>query len=326
MLRVLSSPPKLNRFEMLNDFWHNLNTHIIVVSSSLANLNFRPREKNIIPFAHMTLLQTQSIQRFAYEVLRNSDDFSPTSEDQDIFCELNEFTNGSATLTSIAAPLLAQSKPLEFANKISLQNIDPQTKAIRRYISFEDVSELPKNEKYDAYTSLCQLVKVVGLGQAEVLLFCLSLFPCSPIPERVLQQMLNLLTDSEEKARKWKEQLIRCKLLYKYPQAVIVPPRSFSSSHEGLFKMGMYCVSYIVSTALEAKEMKDIDKAAALSVAYKALERLSNNIHESDSRLLVHYLCGFTSLLLLKADEYAKRKIITEDCYEVIRKLHEKLC
>jgi hypothetical protein len=296
VLHVFSTPLQWNRFEMMKKFLQDHNTHIIVACHSNFKPDIRPRD-TAVELAIGPMSWTQSIQRFAYEVLKSSDDFTPTTNDQDTFLELYNFTNGSSTLTSVAAALLAQATRAgsisEFTDKVYLKYDTP--------------------DDYDLDDSACELVNAVGLDpKAKDLLFCLSLFPCSPIPERVLQQMLNLLTDSEEKARKWKEQLIRCKLLYKYPQAVIVPPRSFSSSHEGLFKMDMYCVSNSIATALWRQETNEIDsKTMALKLAYKTLNALSENT----SQLLVYYLCGLAYSLEDKGRTTELK----------VKKLHQKL-
>ena len=287
---------------MMKKFLQDHNTHIIVACHSNFKPDIRPRD-TAVELAIGPMSWTQSIQRFAYEVLKSSDDFTPTTNDQDTFLELYNFTNGSSTLTSVAAALLAQATRAgsisEFTDKVYLKYDTP--------------------DDYDLDDSACELVNAVGLDpKAKDLLFCLSLFPCSPIPERVLQQMLNLLADSEENARKWKEQLIGCKLLYNYPHAVIVPPRSFSS-HEGLLKMDMYCISNSVATALLCQETNAKDKTAAFDLAHEALNSLRSEImqeNESDSQLLAHYLCGLAFSLQSKAGKHNNR-------YEY---LYQKLC
>ena len=96
---------------------------------------------------------------------------------------------------SVGASFLSPSKPAT-AVAGGVVGADEKTDLLQGDFSPSSSSSLI-NVQYDPWSSVLKLVRAAKLHpQAEVLLYCMSLFPCCPLPKRLVKKMAEYLVET----------------------------------------------------------------------------------------------------------------------------------
>ena len=96
---------------------------------------------------------------------------------------------------SVGASFLLPSKPAT-AVAAGVVGADEKTDILQGDFSPSSSSSLI-NVQYDPWSSVLKLVRAAKLDpQAEVLLYCMSLFPCCPLPKRLVKKMADYLVET----------------------------------------------------------------------------------------------------------------------------------
>ena len=170
---------------------------------------------------------------------------------------------------------------------------------------------------YDSWQSIIKLVEQYNLSPEEhLLLFCLSIFSCSPVPMHVVLQLSAVIAKASNQPHlsgSLHSALFNLHLLRCYPAPVILHPSLTveDSEHEFLY------VPELISRALWKDGMSNVDKAVTISTVYKALRALQPS-SGSDAVVLksLHGLCA----LLLEVCEQ-NYELVGKQCYQEVYRL-----
>ena len=306
-----------------------------------------------------TLSTIDSTQRIVYEISKQYY-LKANNNDQAIFEKLAEFTSGSPLIVDIAAQVLLKfvqensDEPSEGLNKFadsvqlsksrkffhksplasSFRGIDDtyfQVRAISDTLTrlVPNITSVPPNHtdvwesesEYDSWDSIGALIQRCVTTPGEMLLLqALSIFGCIPIPIQLVTTMSSLIAQSSGHSHLGgilHERLMEAKLILRYPQPVVLHSsytKDDKASEEPLF---LYLPQYLAS---QLWLCNDIDQVMAVTVAYKALQKV---IEEKNAELL-HFYLGLippleekTALLDLGA--------VKKHCYEAVYELYLQL-
>ena len=339
----------------------NPNTHIVVISKNYAPPDALLKEVDqqlmrgcrVIDLEPLSMIHTT--QRIVHSVL-NAHHLAPTSEDQNFFEKLAEFTSGSPVLTDVATALLlselkhdSQDKPrdihetlVNFKNQLSLEEIGPSTKpvtvvrreppkgiAVAREISknvYDHIDSIKETEQdpwctsstYDSWQAVTMLVDQCSLtAEEKQLLYAVSMFSCCPIPMSMVTEVSSMIAKASQK------------------------PHISTGLQSKLFKMHLmkqYPLPVILHPSLDTQKQstepefiympqyiaravwKDMmsprDKVMALSTSFTALRTLAGNMNSSDTG----FLSGLCSLLI-EAYEL-NYELMGKKCYQEVYKLY----
>ena len=343
-LFVFDNMTHLPNSEDLLRILKNQFVHVIVLSMSFTSPDKLVKEidhklvrgckfHNIEP-----LTKIHSTQRMVHTLLKKLD-VTPANADQEMFENLAEFTTGSPVVVGIASEVVLscydRSKIDAVPHLNNMLSIDPkdvQTPPGGAEVNlvsktFDSSQECKKfyqtDSAYDSWDSISKLLEECDLSQEESLLLnSLSIFGRNPIPFSFVIELSSLITQSTQRvhlAATLHRKLLQFKLVKRYPHPVVFHPvlvKKFTDTQTSQEPEFVY-VPQQLSTCLW-NLMEEVDKVAALSVAYSALTL---------------YLCrsgvscdvgGLCSLLLELFEE--NYTLVGEQCYQQMCKLFFNYC
>lgn len=261
-----------------------------------------------------------STQRIVHAVMKEYH-FTPSSIDQQILEELADFTLGSPVIIDIVSQvLLAQFKNCDnfhlalqsVASLLSLKSYDSDTaeppERVQSDFGTVAVSDLYATySRYDSWESLHKLLDLCDfIPEERLLLHCLSIFGCLPVPFSLINEISSTITKSVQKqhlASTLHTKLVTFKFIQVYPLSVIfhhsVPMVMDSLQGE----LEFVCVPQHLSDCL-ARDMEEIDLIVAISVA----------IHSINSLNAVQPVHGLMSLLIETLD--CNFRLVGKDCFK----------
>lgn len=251
-----------------------------------------------------------STQRIVYSVMKDCN-FTPNNDDQQVFESLADFTCGSPLIINVTSQLL-----LEYLTQIpklhdilihcaSILALDQTTKTVGKLSvpavskgvpsATEDVRDktIPweTNSEYDSWESIDRLIDGCNLSTEEKLLLnCLTIFGRSPVPLFYITEISSLIATSSQKGHlggKLHERSIRLGLIKRFPFPVVYHPAVQSSPKYSFACVPHYLAQYIW------KSLDDIDKVAAVTIAYVALKKLhASSIPGSTDAFMLSGVCA----------------------------------
>ena len=342
----------------------NSNTHIVIISKYHVPPNSLQKEIdrhllrgcNVIDIKPLSMIHTT--QRIVHSILSKAH-FAPTNEDQGILEKLAEFTLGSPAVVAVTSALSVvhlNTVPKDseddnslrcFAKKLSLHDMGPDTKPIsiiarggslemvpRREISREVCKTIRTvnseeawntNAHFDAWQSITQLVSQCMLSSEEQLLLqCLSIFSCSPIPMVVVVEISTIVAKAARKphlANSLHRTLFSYHLLKRYPLPVVLHSslKSVKASKTHTEPEFVY-VPQIIAGAVWKDMMTSIDTAMTLGTAHRAFSNLSKN---TATGVGLKFLSGICTLL--KEMFELKYELMSKEGYQEMLKIHLEL-
>ena len=342
----------------------NSNTHIVIISKYHVPPNSLQKEIdrhllrgcNVIDIKPLSMIHTT--QRIVHSILSKVH-FAPTNEDQGILEKLAEFTLGSPAVVAVTSALSVvhlNTVPKDseddnslrcFAKKLSLHDMGPDIKPIsiiarggslemvpRREISREVCKTIRTvnseeawntNAHFDAWQSITQLVSQCMLSSEEQLLLqCLSIFSCSPIPMVVVVEISTIVAKAAHKphlANSLHRTLFSYHLLKRYPLPVVLHSslKSVKASKTHTEPEFVY-VPQIIAGAVWKDMMTSIDTAMTLGTAHRAFSNLSKN---TATGVGLKFLSGICTLL--KEMFELKYELMSKECYQEMLKIHLEL-
>ena len=221
----------------------------------------------------------------------------------------------------------------EFAKSVSLdltrQSREPLTGSFKtRKISVhvEDIfpsSTLTPEQRdvwdttcqYDSWDSISELISTCHFEpEVELLLNCLAIFGCSPVPVTLVTSLSVLITQmsgNTHLASSLLHKLMEMKFIKVYPLPVIVHPSLKSPEDVQEYKF-IYVPQYIADFLWKA--LTDHDKVFALTTSYRALSKLPKCQQHTYS------IPGLTSLLEVAFE--LNFDLVGKDCYQEVYKLY----
>ena len=282
-----------------------------------------------------------STQRIVYSIMKTYS-FTPTNDDQQVFERLAEFTTGSPLLVEIASKVVdacfqVKKHPVQQLTKLLLLDVtahgkvselmvpisQPSTRTISEKIMHKLVSADIQLERahnicatrtlYDFWDSVVLLIDACNLtSEQKLLLNCLSVFGCSPVPFLLVTELASLIAKGSQKphlAGTLHHKLIDYKLLKKYPQPIVLHPSVVQSSNPDMnFVYVPQELSHCIWNASE-----DVDKVFVLNLIYIALNRL---LKLTNDKITVHFLHGVCSLLFEMVE--LNFTLIGKECYQAM--------
>ena len=296
---------------------------------------------------HSTQLMVYSIQK---EI-----EFPPNNNDQEILEKLSDFMSGSPVLVDIASELLlSRLKNLlekkthealeKFAKDISLNvsrkdrtssfvGEDSPTSSWCRDIATQMKDVVPSllplssdqrdawdtNCEYDSWDSLSELIRNCDFStEVELLLNCLSIFGCSPIPIAVVTSLSSIITKTSGKTHltgSMLKKLMKMRCVKIYPSPVVIhssiKPKDTANADPDFIYVPQFIANFLW------KEMEDRDKVFALTTCYISLSNLPTRPNHT------HFLLGLTSLMLHTME--SNFDLMGEECYQEVYRLYLKL-
>ena len=334
---------------LLSNLLKKESVHIVILYEHFLNALSLPKEisqkllrgTNTIDI--QPLSNTHATQRIVHSLMR-SHHLVPCSGEQNIFQMLAEYTNGSPDIVDIVSVLLKshfqEANTLQaFADKIKLNVLGSLTKSQLfsespperytpnkdlRYISSEMVESMNTvqesenawitNTHYDSWQVVAVLIENCKLSPEEkLLLYCLSIFKCCPIPTFLLSEIATIIgkaSSNTDIADNLHGMLKNAKFLKLYPKNVIFYP---SSAQQRETETDFYYVSHFIAEALWKDVMTEADKVMTLSLVFQAFQAVSLVSHSPTEHSLLLGLCG---LLLESFDLHFN--IVGKLCYQKV--------
>lgn len=292
-----------------------------------------------------------STQRMVYTIQKQIH-FAPKSNDQSILKKLSNFTSGSPVLLDITSRLLLshlsntsrkslQDAMQDFAKAVSLDvtrdvrasSSSPASSShllSRREISSFVRDSIPsvstvapecRDEwdttcSYDSWDSISELLNV---GQfdlvTKVLLNCLSLFGCCPVPVGVATSLSSLITKTSGKPHltgSLLNLLMQMGFVKTYPCPVIFHS-SIRLTGESAEEEFVYVPKYIGDYLW--RELEDQDKAVALVTSFLTLSQLTTQPPS--------FSLGLVSSLMQTCE--VNLELVGEKCYQEVYRLYLSL-
>ena len=284
-----------------------------------------------------------STQRIVHSFMKESD-FTPSNDDQQVLEKVAEFTAGSPVIVDITSqvvqscfsdeeeqPIQALAESLSLRNKPSVSEkiyAIPRTRSVSQVIS-KAVDEVPQytwttNVEYDSWNSILTLVDACGLSVEErLLLNCLSMFSCSPIPFSMVTELASIIAKSVQEphlAGTLHCNLIKYKLVCIYPHPVVLHPTVLqTSSNKELGTDFVYVPQYLSQCIW--KSLDDSDRVVAYTLSYHTLLALYQNtaIRKSFAGQFSNALCS----LLFESVE-SSYELVGKECYQAVYSLFLK--
>lgn len=336
----------------LLNFIKNRNVHIVVVSKSfvfsdsLRKLINDRLLRGTITHDVQPLSTIHTTQRIVYSIMKRHS-FAPSSSDQKTFEKLAEFTNGSPDIVDVVSSLLQlhfseEDSILSFADRVGLDELGPSTKppsmphsdqfmassmsgAVRHisqcvYDAIPTVQEYENawttSSHYDSWQAMTVLIEQCSLTSAErMLLNCLSVFSCSPIPALLITEIATMICKASHTpflAPTLRKKLENINFLKLYPKPVVCAPNKLQTGSD----VDLFYVPKFIAEALWKDTMTDSDRAMALAVAYKALRGVYT---QSPTSLEGIFLSGASSILVEQFE--LNFALIGKECYQELYRL-----
>jgi len=258
----------------------------------------------------------------------------PTNDDQSSISTLSNLTYGSPDLVDIVSALTSfltemnhdddnpAHKSLEDIAIALERDIHPQVRVPinEKSVTLDeaamsvDKSGWQTNEGHDSWDSVVTLMTHSQLCEEEMLLLnCLSVFNCAPIPLCVVQELSVLISKAAHKphlAGNLHMNLMKLKVLKQYPSPVV-----FHSSLKAKNENGMtfFYVPQFIASALWNNLMAETDKVVVLGVLYKALTSLQRLNNDTIERKFVRGLCWI--LLSVYESNYG---LMGKECFQAV--------
>ncbi len=191
----------------------------------------------------------------------------------------------------------------------------------------EDVSELPSvyttgdddpwctSAHYDSWQSISRVVQGCKLSAEEqLLLFCLSVFGCSPVPIALVTELSFVISKASRGSGNLLPKLSEMSLVKIYPIPVVLHSTVEVTVTENSESPFVY-VPQLLSRALWKDLMTPLDRAATLATTYKALAVLHHNASPLERAILTG-----PCALLLEAVEL-NFDLMGRECYSEVYKL-----
>ena len=288
-----------------------------------------------------------SSQRIVYSVLSNYH-LAPTNDDQSSISTLSNLTYGSPDLVDIVSALMSLLTDMNHdddnpAHKslediaIALERDNPATLSPycpaderchpqvqvpinEKSVTLDeaamsvDKNSWQTNEGHDSWDSVVTLITHFQLCEEEMLLLnCLSVFNCAPIPLCVVQELSVLISKAAHKlhlAGNLHTNLMKLKVLKQYPSPVVFHP-SLKAKNEK--EITFFYVPQFIASALWSDLMAETDKVVVLGVLYKALTSLQRLNNDTIERKFVHGLCWI--LLSVYESNYG---LMGKECFQAV--------
>ncbi len=334
----------------------NPNTDIIVISKKYPLPNSLQKQIdqelirgcNVIDVMPLTMIHTT--QCLAHAVLKEHH-FAPQNEDQTRFSELAKFTSGSPCILRMVTSLLLshmcdQDDPHEslslFADALLLgtgSTFKPrsvvstrQQRPMQRLRSIaQDIWELPSvystgdedpwctTADYDAWQSVGLIVRGCKLtAEEQLLLFCVSVFDCAPVPIALVTQLSFLIGKASRSPGNLLPKLLEMGLVKPYPTPVVLHS-SVSTRVTEDSEPAFVHSPQILSRALWKDLMTPLDRATTLATTYKALLGLKRASSPPEQTLLLGVCTALLEAYELNYD------LMGVECYEEVYKLYIQL-
>ena len=260
------------------------------------------------------LTMIQSTQRIVHSLLKTRE-VTPSNADQEMFEKLAEFTSGSPVIVDIASEIVStcyerltqhESEAVVHLSEMLSLDHSPKHDALYGELYVTDT-------KYDSWDSIAQLVNECNLSiEEKLLLNCVSIFGCTPVPFSLLTEMSTMITQTSHSVHltgSLHQKLFKYKLLKLYPQQLIFHPVLTSQTPKSNFVYVPQQVSWCLWN-----EMADIDKVVMMSIAYAGLVSLKQHSAEDFD------ISGVCSLLVKVFEQ--NYDLIGEDCYQKLYSLY----
>ena len=350
---MLDGMTKLPDSESLLKIMKHQSVHIIVISKSQVPVDKLVKEvdQKLIRGCKVHNIEPLSVihstQRLVHCVM-TSYDYVPTNDDQQAFEHLAEFTLGSPVIVDIASKVLlhyfeTQQNALEnlfvslsfdLSSKKHCDETRSGTHVTVRAIS-KNVSKYmdsaccatvsqktrdiwETSSHYDSWDSVIQLIDLCQLSCEErLLLNCLSVFDCCPIPLIVVTELASAIAISSQKshlAGTLHHRLVKFQLIKRYPLPVVFHSSSRGSpeEHDPVF----FYVPQLLSSCIW-KNLKEIDQIAALTLTHYTINTMLKCTPNS------LWLCSICYLFLETLE--CNFDLIGKDCYQEIFSLYLKI-
>ena len=284
-----------------------------------------------------------STQRIVHSFMKEND-FTPSNNDQQVLEKVAEFTAGSPLIVDITSQVvhscfsdkeepiqaLEESLCLENTPSVSKKNYAlpvyrSQTRSASQIMS-KAVDENPQykwatNVEYDSWSSLLTLIDACGLTMEEKLLLnCLSVFSCSPIPFSMVTELASIIAKSAQKqhlAGTLHCNLIKYKLICIYPHPVVLHSSVLhASSQQELGSDFMYVPQYLSQCIW--KNLENIDQVVAYNLAYHTLVVLHQSVTIKNG--FENQFYGALCSLLLESVE-SNFELVGKECYQAVYSL-----
>lgn len=325
LLLVFDGMTALPDSKPLLKLMENRHAHFVVLHK-----DYQPPDKLIQAIDHQllrgskvhvieTLSMIRSTQRTVYTIQREID-LAPNNQDQDVLEKLAEFTSGSPVLVDITSQLIISrlKNSLEtshtelklFADSISLDTTRKVHTVEKSHLGMREMSAavrdlLPPAEptaelrdnwdtkcQYDSWDAITELMGSCNLqSEEELLLNCLSLFGCSPVPVAFATSLSSLVCKTSGRphlATSLLHNLMKMNFVKAYPLPVVIHHSlKLAPESEPDF---VYVPQYIANFLW--KVLGDMDKMVAIATSYLTVSSLSA------SSLTPQFLLPLSSLLL----------------------------
>lgn len=265
------------------------------------------------------LTMINSTQRIVHTIMKEHN-FSPSSNDQQVFEELAEFSSGSPVILDIISralrgcylkesclrlshvgSLLALNTTSDTMSSSSVHTqVMPEYKELDRFsdvlISLKNFVLQDLSARYDSYDSILKLLNLCDLSEEEVLLLrCLSVFGYGPIPFSLVTEISSIIAESVQHhhiASMLHANLMKYKFVERYPASVVYHP--FLTISHTPDDLDCVCVPHFLSDCL-LNTMEEVDVMFALSIALYALQNQSQPVLGINSLLLEAINSNFKS-------------------------------
>lgn len=274
------------------------------------------------------LTMIHSTQRMVHSLMKKLD-VTPSNPEQEMFEKLAEFTMGSPVIVEIASQVVVtcydqlQHRAMLHLNKmLSLEHKDvskPDASSHTDNIvskllacSYQCQGAYQTDSMYDSWDSITKLVGECHLSSEErLLLNCLSIFGCSPIPFSLVIEMSSAITKTSQKAHlagTLHQNLLKFKLLKPYPLPVVLHPTILKNEVTQVPEF-LYVPQQLAQCLWNSMEV--VDKIVVLSVTYATVSLLHRH---STTSIGCHDISGICSLLHEVFEE--NYVLVGEECYQ----------
>ena len=340
-------------FEMLK----RRNVHIVVISKNFSfpeSLQKTISDKllrGIVTIDIQPLSTIHITQRVVHSIFRHHN-LAPSVTEQETFEKLAEFTTGSPAIVDVVSSLLdlhleQEDSIQSFADNVHLSELGPSTKPPSQphagqllspqysgtvrlinkcvYDTLKTVNESENiwttSSHYDSWQVITVLIEQCKLTPEEqMLLHCLSVFNCSPIPAILITELAMMICKASHKpylASTLHTKLQSIKLLKLYPKPIVFHPKL---RQENISDTEFFYVPKFIAEALWKDTMSGTDKAMSLATLYNAFQSV---LRQSPSHIEQLFLLGLCSLLVESCELYFE--LIGKNCYQQVYRFFLKL-
>ena len=300
--------------------------HIIVISTEYRSLDriIKEVDQKLIRGCSYhdihPLTNIHSTQRLVHTVMKNVN-FAPTTTDQRLFEQLEEFTTGSPPIVEITSQILLtkynqghEGAAQAISNVLEL-NTNQDTPHPAQNTTTDEARTPPStdsvwgtNSIYDSWDAITVLIETCKLSPLERWLFnCITVFGGQPVPLQLVTEMSSKIAKSGQKvhlASTLYDKLFKCKLMKPYPLPIVVCPSDKEKACETEF---VYVPQYLAECIWS--NLDETDKIAVLAVIYSSVPLLHElNATSNELAQVLH------SLFLNIFDQ--NYTLVGKECYQ----------